>query len=150
MAKEPRLEFVIADQRVIVDFENLTNEMRDDLEDKVIEIRKKQSIYYKYPFDEGETNEKWSERVSKLVEEEYARKEDESVEEHLKRMFNSQDNRNTVKDMLNAVTQTFQNRTFSDEQLKKVNPIKLKRFLFDVLTLCDIAAGDLKPAQLGK
>src|SRR5579859_4874810 len=97
--REPRIEFIVADQRVIVDFEKLDCETRDALEERIIEIRKRNSIYFKYPFEEGETNEKWSERVSKLVEEEYARKDGEEVEQHLKRMFNSQDARQTVVDI---------------------------------------------------
>ena len=150
MAREQSMSFSIAGEQVKVDLELLTCESRDSLEDKVIEVRKRQSIYFKYPLEENETNEKWSERVSKIVEEEYARQDGESVDSHLKRMFNSQDSRHVVRDILNAVSETFCAKTFTDEQLKKTNPIKLKRFLYDVLTQCDIPAGDLKPAPLGK
>ncbi len=154
ITKEPVIEFTIGTEKVEVNFNLMDCEMRDLLEDKILDIKKRQSIYFKYPFEENETNEKWSERVSKEVETEYARKKGEKVEEHLKRMFDSpQDVKEMTLKIVNAIHSTFSKKPAAEvtpEQLKKCNYAKLRRFIFDVLTYCDIAANDFRPKELGK
>jgi hypothetical protein len=84
--------------------------------------------------------------VSKESQEEYARKDGESEEDHLKRMFESKTEvHNMVGEVFRAVAQAFGQKQFSDDDLKKTNWIKLKRFLYDVLSACDIPAEDLRP-----
>ena len=150
--KEPRLEINVAGERVIVDLDKCTQQKVDDLYEKVVDIRSKHSIYAKYPFEASETREQWAERVSKESQGEILRKDNESAEEHLKRMFDAKSEISLiVPEIFNAVCEVFDQKTFDTKELKQVNWLKLKRFLADVLMACDVpGAEDLRPVTPGK
>lgn len=150
--KEPRLEINVAGERVVVDLEKCTQQQVDDLYEKVVDIRSKHSVYAKYPFEVNETKEQWAERVSKESQGEIVRKEKESTEKHLKRLFDAKSEVSlVVPEIFNAVCEVFGAKTFAPADLKQVNWLKLKRFLADVLSSCDVpGAEDLRPVTLGK
>lgn len=143
MAKDLKFILEVGEVRVGVDTANYTLDKVEELREKVSEIRINNSPFSKYPMEEGETREKWSERVSPIVQEEEARKEGESSEDHLKRIFTAKNDAQTVAfEIFKAVTDVFNLRTFSKEEFKKVNWIKLKKFLYDVLDTADIPASE--------
>lgn len=150
--KEPKLEFVVAGERVVVDLEKCTQQMVDDLYEKVVDIRSKHSVYAKYPFEVNETREQWAERVSKESQGDIVRKEKETAEKHLKRLFDAKSEVSlVVPEIFNSVCEVFGSKTFPATDLKQVNWLKLKRFLADVLTACDVpGAEDLRPVTPGK
>lgn len=150
--KEARLELVVAGERVLVDLEKCTQQQVDDLYDKVVDIRSKHSVYAKYPFEANETREQWAERVSKESQSDIVRRDDESNEDHLKRLFDAKSEVSLIiPEIFNAICETFDAKSVDKDKLKTVNWLKLKRFVADVLTACDVpGAEDLRPATLGK
>lgn len=152
MAKERELplELNVNGTKLIVDLDRTETEQRDQLEQKVLEVRKQFSPYAKYPFLEEETQEEWQERVSKLLTSESSRQPGESVEDHVNRMFSSTEFKDTLLGILNAVGEVFAKKLFTAEDVKKCKYAMLKKFLYDVLTYFDIPANDLRPSKPGK
>ena len=150
--KEPKLEFSISGQRIIVDMEVALRRQVNELFDKVADIRAKHSVYGKYPFETNETREQWAERISKESQDELTRTEDESAGDHLKRLFESKSEVSLmVPEVFNAICETFGYKTFTDKDFDEVKWQKVKRFLADVLTACNVpGADDFRPEVLGK
>lgn len=118
------------------------------LREAVSEIRRKHSVFTKYPMEEGETKDKWRERVEPLVETSLVRKDDESVQEHLQRMFEAKvDTHEMAPEILNAICGVFSLREVSEEDFKKANWLDVKEFIYNVLYLGDIPAEDFFPKR---
>lgn len=144
-----KLKIVFGTRQFIVNCNDLTYDRAVELADRVSEVRSKSSLLSKYPMEEGETREKWLERIQPLLEKDRARKENESVEDHLKRLFNSRvDSHEAAFDIINAIGATFGNPSVTMEEFKSVNWIALKAFIYDVLDQADIDASEFRPRSL--
>lgn len=95
--------------------------------------------------EESETREKWRARIEPLIEEDLIRKEGETQEVHLKRMFElKSEAQEMAPEILSVVCKTFNLREPSEEDFKEVNYLQLKGFIFDALDLADIPADDFQ------
>ncbi len=121
----------------------------DQLREKVAEIRRKRSVYYKWPMLESETSEKWRERVAPMMDADTTRKEGESVDEHMKRLFElKSETHEMAPEVLNAISEIFSCKAPSEEDLKKSNWLETKAFIYDVLNLGDIPCDDFSGKKL--
>lgn len=109
----------------------------------VADIRRSKSIFAKFPMEEGETKEKWRLRIQPLADAEDVRKEDETDEEHLKRLFKLESDLDEITfPILKSICEVFGLREPTDKDLESTNWIDLKLFIFNVLDAADIPAGD--------
>lgn len=145
MSKDTRIALPIGERRLVVKLDDYSLMRAMVLSEKVAEIRKNHSIFVKYPMDEGETREKWRERVEPLLENEQMRVDGESEQDHLKRLFNVKpDAHQMALEIINAIAETFGAKPFSEQELNNANWIAVKQFIYDVLSMGDIAADDFK------
>ena len=120
-----------------------------DLRDKMSDIRRKHSIFTKYPMLPEETREQWSKRIQTDLEQDNKRKSDESVEDHLKRLYKSEvDAHDLAYEALNAIASTFGIRAVSDQEFKDANWLSVKAFIYDVLNLGDIPCDEFFPKRV--
>lgn len=149
--RNSKLRLPLGNLTITVDLDTFTYDKVIELREKVAEIRRKNSIYSKYPFDEGESREHWSERVSKEAQEDGVRKDGETVEDHLRRLFDAQDDTHkTTQEIVLGVCAAFNQPLPTDDQLRKANWLGLNSFLYDVLSLAKIPCPDFEPVELGK
>jgi molecular chaperone GrpE (heat shock protein) len=108
-------------------------------------------VYAKYPFEEGESREKWAERVSKAAQEEYSRQDGETAEAHLKRMFEIKNEAHEMAfEIMNAIAEVFGLKKVTKSDLDKVSWLSLKSFIYDILSMADIpGAEDFLPKRPG-
>lgn len=143
MLKNTKLRLNMLDKPITVDLDQYTADRVDQLTEKVAAIRIKYSIYAKYPQEAGETREAWAERVSKLAQDEYMRKDDETVQDHLKRMFDPKtDTHKMAFEITNAICEVFGQDVVSEARYKSASWLALKNFIYDVLSLGDIPCSD--------
>lgn len=120
----------------------------EDLREAVADIRRKHSIFAKYPMEEGESREKWKERVEPIIEADLTRKEGEGLQDHLKRIFEiKSDSHEMAPEILNAICEVFGLREVKEEDFKQSNYIDVKAFIYDVLSLGDIPCDDFYPKR---
>lgn len=144
-----RLKINIGTRQFVVNCTEYTYEKATELAEKVAEIRRANSLFSKYPMEEGETREKWRERIEPLLESDVVRKDGESVQEHLGRLFESKvDSHNNAFDIMNAIGSSFGQQPLSKDEFKKANFLEIKSFIYDVLNLGDIACDDFYPKRL--
>ena len=133
---------------LLVDCNNYRYELVEDLRESVADIRRKYSVFSKYPMAEGETKEKWRERVEPVIESDLTRKEGEDLQAHLKRMFEAKsDTHDMAPEILNSICNTFGLREVSLDDFKKANWLDTKEFIYNVLNLGDIPADDFYPKR---
>lgn len=141
----------VGQRQLVVNCADYTYERAVELADKVAEVRRKNSLFSKYPMEEGETREKWRERIEPLLENDIVRKDGESETEHLGRLFESRvDSHDAAFDIVNAIATSFGNAPFSKEDFKKTNWIDIRGFIYDVLNLGDIPCDDFYPKRLSR
>lgn len=98
--------------------------------------------------EEGENKEKWRARVEPLIEEDLIRKEGETLQDHLKRMFEAKsDTHEMAPEILNAICTVFGLKSVSEEDFRKANYLDVKAFIYDVLSVVDIPADDFYPRK---
>lgn len=118
---------------VVVNTDKITPDQMDDLSDQLAEVSRKHSIFGKYPMEEGETIEAWKERVEKEIPEKNRRKDEESVDEYMKRIFKpQQDKKLMLFDTLSAISHTF-GGSVSYEGFRKAPYGDSKNFVLKVL-----------------
>lgn len=139
----------LGNTRLKVDCNEYTFEKVQSLLEAVSDIRRRHSIFAKYPMDEEETREKWRERVEPLIEKDLTRKEGEALQDHLKRVFETKsDTHDMAYEIIKAICETFALREVNEDDFKKANWIELKTFIFNVLNSGDIPADDFAPKIL--
>jgi hypothetical protein len=114
-----------------------------ELNERIAEIRREESIFSKYPMEEGEKREDWRTRCEPLIEEEMTRRPGESTQEHLKRIIELKaDTHQLAPKMIKAICETFQLRPPTDDEMRDASWLGVKKFIYEVLTACDIPADD--------
>jgi hypothetical protein len=143
-----KLNVEVGSTRMAVDCNNYRYEVVEELRELVADIRRKHSIFSKYPMDEEETKEKWRARVEPEIELDLVRKDGEKFEDHLKRMFEAKtDSHEMAPEILNAIAKVFSLREVSIDDFKKSNWLDVKAFIYDILSLGDIPAEDFYPKR---
>lgn len=143
-----KLRINFGTRQFIVNCNDLTYDRAVELADKVAAIRMKSSLLSQFPMEEGETREKWLERIEPLTDKDRQRKDGESVDDHLKRLFDGKiRSHNAAFEITNAIAETFNLPAVSKEDFKTANWLMVKSFLYDVLNLSDISADEFEPKK---
>lgn len=129
-------------ERVVVAPDKITIKKLKELATGLQEVRKSHSVFAKFPLLENESIEDWEKRCQPLAEAEEKRKDDEKMDDWLKRRYFKVDldRLDMLVDTLKLIGNTFEGQGYkvSDEQLETVAYPDLKRFVNDVLGLCDL------------
>lgn len=129
-------------ERVVIAPDKITIKKLKELAIGLQEVRKSHSVFAKYPLLENETIEEWEKRCQPLAEADEKRKEDEKMDEWLKRRYFKVDldRLDMLVDTLKLFASTFEGQGWkvTDEQLDTLAYPDLKRFVNDVLSLCDL------------
>lgn len=147
MALAPKIgPLELGNQKLFVNCSDYSYDKVEELRERVAEVRRKQSIFGKYPMSELETKEKWRLRVEPIIEADTTRKVGEEVTDHLKRMFELKSEvREMAPEILNIVCDLFGMKEVPLETFKKSNWLEVKNFIFNVLNLADVACADFEP-----
>jgi hypothetical protein len=145
MAEKPFI-LNLGQSRLIIDPNIITPEKIDILSDNLGKVKLKHSIFTKYPLLDDENTEQWQERVLPLMGEETKKKEGESAEDYLSRVFKpDQEKRAIMYDTCIAVADSFERGgAVSPEVLKKVVYGEIKAFLVGVLKHCDLGYSEFE------
>lgn len=104
---------------------------------KVGALRGKESLHAKIPMDVGETEKKWIERLNE-VSTETIRGADESVEDHVKRLYTPKlDEVRLGLEIINSVGPMFGQSQITEEDYDKVTWQETSAFLYNLLTFCN-------------
>ncbi len=134
-----KMKMIFGQQQFVVDPNSYTYDKVEQLTEKITDIRRAHSLFSKYPLNEGESREKWRERIEPLMEKELVRKEGEAAEDHLKRLFDTKvDAREMTFEIVEAIGETFKLAKPAKEDLRACNYLKLRTFIYNVLNLADI------------
>lgn len=151
MAKDIRMQIQLGDTRLMVDTANYSYEKVCLLNERVAEIRSKNSLFAKYPLEPEESKEDWAKRIEPEMQKELLRGAEESVEDHLKRIHGAkQDSHKMSFEIMNAIADTLCNKTISEDDFKRSNWLQIQQFVYDVLSIGRIPCEDffpLKPSQ---
>lgn len=144
-----KLKINFGPRQFIVNCADYTYERATVLAEKVAEVRRHSSLFAKYPMEEGESREKWRQRIEPLLENDVTRKEGETVPEHLARLYESKiDSHENTLEILNAIAESFSIMPLTSEDVKKSNWLEVKAFVYDVLNLGDIPCEEYRPKIL--
>lgn len=129
---------------LLVDTDKITPDQMDEIADALAEVSYKNSIFAKYPMEKGETEEEWSARVSPLISEDRSRKEKESMEAYLKRIFkdNNGNKSKLIFDTLVALAKIFNQPAVVKENYGKGSITQIKGFIREILTTCSFSVKD--------
>ena len=138
--------FEIGQSRIIVHLDKVTPAKIDQLANKLGEVKQKNSIFGKYPLEDGETLEKWQERVLPLLGEETKKKEDEDVDTYMTRIFKPEnDKKQLVLGVLSAIGETFDQPGKVTKEVEDQFPyISTKMKIVSLLKACDLPTMDLE------
>ena len=129
--------------RLVVDVNNFTYQKVVELNEKIADIRREESIFAKYPLSEGEDRAAWRTRVEPLIEEDMIRKEGEDVSTHLRRMLSLKvDTFELAPKILAAVCDTMGLKNPGEDELGQASWLELKGFIHQILSSCDIPCED--------
>jgi hypothetical protein len=121
----PVVTIEFASGPIVLDTGKVSIDMRDALAREVGRIRAKDSTFFQYPMDEGQTLEDWQETVGEEADAQWAiRKEGESVEDHVIRINSP---KTSVTDLALAVMNSFHKMLTGD---KDAHQIERKEFGF--------------------
>lgn len=149
--KNTKLVLNLAEKPVRIDLDLYTSDRAYELFEKVAQIRIKNSPYAKYPKQPGEGDTEWRERLRIEAEKEQIRGEEESEKAYLERVFNAKNEQFMLaKEILCSICEVFGLEQPSEARFKSGNWIATKRFIYDVLSLGDIACGDFYVEEIGK
>lgn len=136
-------------RQFIVDCNHLTYEHAVELAEKVAAVRMRNSLLSKFPMEEEETREKWLERIEPLLAQDRLRRSNESIDDHLKRLFGGNiASHDAAYDVINVIAEVFGNQAVDKDDFKKANFLQIKAFIFDVLSLADVPADEFEPRKL--
>lgn len=143
-----KLRINFGTRQFVVNCNDLTYDRAIDLADKVAEVRMKSSLLSKFPMDEGEGREKWLERIEPLLEKDRIRKDGESTDDHLKRLFGGKiDSHEAAYDITNAIAKAFDLQPVTMAEFKAANWMAIKSFIYDVLNMADVPADEFYPKK---
>lgn len=136
--------FEVGQGRIIIHPSAITPFKLDILAEKLGEVKRKHSIFGKYPMEEGETLEKWQERVLPLITSEQTMKEDEGTESYMTRIFKQEMSRKPlIKDTLEAIGEAFdQPGRVTDETYAQIPILLTQAKMIDFLKACDFNTSD--------
>lgn len=140
----PRLE--LGSSSLIIDSKKISPNKMDEISEALSDVKLKNSIFYKYPLEESETLEQWHERVTPLMKEEAAKRDDEDGGEYLKRVLYKQESKKQVLfDTLQALAKIFnQSDKVTMEAFNNTSYMDMKKFVVDVLKACDLPTVDFE------
>lgn len=137
-----KMELAVGPSRLVVDDKDILFEKINLMIEKLGEINLKHSLFAKYPMEDDETTETWYDRILPLmIEDEGAKKEDESTADYVKRIH-TQKNVNADKfyDTLLAIAQVFgQEAKVTPEAFQKTSAPLAQDFIVEVLKKCKLA-----------
>lgn len=143
-----KLKINFGPNQFVVDPNTYSYDRVAELAEKVADIRRKNSLFAKYPLEEGESREKWRERIEPLMEKDMLRQEGESADDHLKRLFEAKvDTHEIAFEVVGAIADTFQLRAPTKEDFRAANWLKTRKFIYDVLNIGDIPCDDFYPKR---
>lgn len=104
----PPMRLALGQGVLLVNPDSITPDQMDSLSDQLGEVTRKHSIFGKYPLKDGETIDEWRERVEKEIPEKNKKKDEESAEDYLKRIFKPQrDKHELIFDVLMSFCSVF-------------------------------------------
>jgi hypothetical protein len=96
--------------------------------------------------EEGETKEKWQERVDPVLENDSIRKDGEDVKDHLKRLIDIKNDIHVMSpEILMVIVDVFGLPELDIEDVKKGNWGEIKSFIYDVLSFGNVPCRDFAP-----
>lgn len=148
MSKDLRLRINFGERQFVVNCNDYTYDRVEQLSEKVSEVRQKHSLFSKYPLEEGETKEKWRERVEPLMEKDAVRKDGETPEDHLKRLFQVKPEAHEIAyEVVGVIAEVFNLNHPNELDFKKANWLEVRGFIYDVLNLGDVECSDFFPKR---
>lgn len=131
--------------RLGVSSADYTWDRAERLREETAQVRRDNSIFAKYPRNEGESEQAWKDRIKPEVETENIRKEGEDHSDYLKRVLELKSDVPTLlPQFMNVIVETFALRQPTEDDLKKMSYIESKRFIFDVLSNADAICSDFQ------
>lgn len=137
------MQVTIGDQRLVVNPDNITLRKVKELADALVELKRKHSLLTKFPLNDKESLEEWSERIAPLLVEENKRKKNEKSDEYINRLYKTDlDKQELVLDTLKLIAKSFDNQEskITPENSDQISYVSAKRFIKDLFTLCDLDA----------
>lgn len=144
-----KIKTVFGMSQFIVDPLAYSYDRVEKLRAAVTDIRKGHSLFAKYPLEEGESREKWRERIEPLMEKDLVRKDGESSEDHLNRLFEYKDDTFEMEyEIVQAIAKTFALTGPEKEDFRGSNLPKTRKFIYDVLYLGGIPCDEFYPKRV--